>query len=463
VRRAALVVALLLAAPAAASPGGWLAETTLYGVVPRNFGPDGAAAVERRLDTLARLGVGALWLAPLNRTLPGDYGYAVTDYQALRPDFGDAAALRRLVAAAHRRGMKVLVDVVPNHTSADHPWVRRHPERYDRAPDGTPTHYFDWAHLPNLDYRHPAVRAEVTRMFEWYVEAFDVDGFRIDAAWGVRDRAPDFFPRLLRHLRRKKPTLAFLAEARAAEPYWREAGFDAAYDWGAPLGKWAWHDAFAQPGEIAGRLHAALTAAPPTLPPLRFLNNNDTGTRFIGRHGLALSRVATTLLFTLPGVPLLFTGDEVGAAFHPYEDGARPIDWRDAHDLFIHHRALVALRRREPLLRTGDLLPLAPRPGERSYASLRRKGGAARLVVLNFGKGTVAPLRPPPGQSARAGLARDLLTGAWVPLAAAADGSFAAPVAPFSALVLELEGQPPPRARRQKRPVRLSPKPSMLR
>jgi glycosidase len=121
--------------------------------VPHLFGRPPFEAVARRLDHLHDLGIDGLWLCPINATPPGNYGYAVTDYHAVREDYGTAADLHRLIEQAHARGLRVVLDFVPNHTSHLHRFfadaernARASPyyDFYDRDEDGRPTHYFGW-------------------------------------------------------------------------------------------------------------------------------------------------------------------------------------------------------------------------------------------------------------------------------------------------------------------------------
>lgn len=390
----------LAAAPRAAVPvdpsPGWVDDVVLYGVIPTRFGPEGLRSVTERLPELAELGVNALWLSPIFRAPEGDYGYAVTDYLSVDPRHGTAEDLRGLVDRAHALGIRVLLDLVPNHTSDRHPFFeeaqRGGPgsprwDYYDRDEAGRPTHYFDWTNLPNLNLDHPEVRAHLFEASRFWIRELDIDGYRVDVAWGVADRAPDFWPEWRAALKALKPDLLLIAEAGARDPRYVGRGFDAAYDWADELGHWAWEGVFDGPG-VPARLHAALTndgrGYPAGTRIVRFLANNDTGPRFTAVRPRGLTRVAAALLLTLPGIPCLFTGDELALAYEPY-DGGGPLDWRGDRDLREWFRRLIALRAELPALRSADWTPLSDgRTGE-TYAYLRGAGAGQALVVLNFG------------------------------------------------------------------------------
>jgi cyclomaltodextrinase / maltogenic alpha-amylase / neopullulanase len=380
----------------AADRPAWVDEAVVYGVVPAVFGETGGFRdVTARLDELAELGVTALWLSPINESPDGDFGYAVVDYFGLRPEYGSEADFRQLVEEAHARGIRVLMDFVPNHTSIAHPYHRdaathgrasRYWDFYDRDADGQPTHYFDWAHLPNLNYDNPEVRTMMLEAFAYWVREFDVDGFRVDVAWGVKERAPDFWPEWRAQLHAIKPDLFLLAEASALDPYYFDHGFDAAYDWTEDLGHWAWEGVFehVEPAELVASLDAAVRASHvPGRLVFRFLNNNDTGPSFVSRHGPDLTRVASAALLTLSGIPLIWTGEEVGASYSPYVDNA-PVVWRDRYGLVEHYERLIAMRKRLPALHGPGFEPL-PVDAAGVYAYVRSAPGAADVVVaLNF-------------------------------------------------------------------------------
>jgi cyclomaltodextrinase / maltogenic alpha-amylase / neopullulanase len=377
----------------------WVDAAVVYGAAPYFFEPATFAGVEQRLDEIAALGATVLWLSPVTAAASGDFGYAVTDPFRLRPQFGGETAFRSLVEAAHRAGLRVLVDFVPNHLSTQSEYFRnaaRHARSspyydwFDRDAAGEVTHYFDWSHLANLDYDNPQVRGYVTAAFASFVRDFGVDGFRVDASWAVARRAPEFWPQLRAELQRIDPDILLLAEASGRDAYPLANGFDAAYDWTARPGEWAWHDAFAEDGRV--RVDALRTAllsesqgAAPSMLLLRFINNNDTGRRFIERFGLPLTKVAATLLFTLPGLPLIYNGDEAGAVFAPYDEGP-PIRWNDAGELASHYRKLALLRRQSAPLRGAQLQLLRTNRDEAVLAYLRpgASSGDDLLVLLNF-------------------------------------------------------------------------------
>lgn len=388
-------------------PPAWVESAIVYGIIPPLFGDPPLQAVTRRLPYLRELGVDAIWLSPITVRPPGDYGYAVVDYFTVNPEYGSDDDLRELVRAAHGNDIRVLLDFVPNHSSDQHPFFRDAVERgpespyydwYDRDEQGAHTHYFDWANLPNFNFENPDVREYVTDAFTYWVREFDIDGYRVDACWGVQYRRPDFWAPWRRELKRIKPDLLLLAEAGARDVYWFENGYDVAYDWTGDLGRWAWEHAFDEPGQIAARLSAAIAADPHPDRVFRFLNNNDTGARFHTTHGVDLTRVAAALVLTLPGTPCVYTGEEIGAEYSPYPIPPA-LDWSaDPAGLHPWYEALCHLRRSQPSLHSRHFTEVLAE-GD-LYAFLRHgpQGEEPLLVALNFGTEAAAlPLALPPG------------------------------------------------------------------
>ncbi|HEX6111029.1 MAG TPA: alpha-amylase family glycosyl hydrolase, partial [Geminicoccaceae bacterium] len=199
----------------------WWARGIIYQVYPRSFmdsNGDGIGDLEgiaARLDYLSWLGVDALWLSPIYPSPMADFGYDVADYTGIHPIFGTLADFDRLLAEAHRRGLKLILDFVPNHSSDQHPWFlesrssRGSPKRdwyiwRDPAPDGGPPtnwlsvfggsgwewdvatgQYYYHAFLkeqPDLNWRNPEVVAAMHDAMRFWLER-GVDGFRVDVIW----------------------------------------------------------------------------------------------------------------------------------------------------------------------------------------------------------------------------------------------------------------------------------------
>ncbi len=114
----------------------WPEQPVVYQVYPRSFqdsdgdGVGDLSGVRARLDHLVELGADALWLSPIYPSPLADFGYDVSDYTAIDPVYGTLADFDALVAAAHERGLRLLMDIVPCHTSIEHPWFRDHPDWY---------------------------------------------------------------------------------------------------------------------------------------------------------------------------------------------------------------------------------------------------------------------------------------------------------------------------------------------
>lgn len=377
----------------------WIEDAVVYGVIPRKFGSEGFKSIEARLDALKDLGINALWLAPINRSPNGDYGYGVIDYFEIRERLGTKEDFRAFVQAAHQRGIRVLMDFVPNHSSIEHPYYQDAAAKgeeshywnfYDRDANGDYTYYFQWQHLPNLNYSNPEVVSWMIEAMIYWVREFDVDGYRVDACWGVQQRRPEFWPWLRALIKRVKPDVLLLAEASARDPYWFTEGFDAAYDWTDALGHWAWEMVYEDRDLLLYNLRNALTNGRKGFHEdaliFRFLNNNDTGGRFITVQGVDMAKVSTLMLLTLPGVPCIYTGDEIGAAFTPYGDPL-PLNWeKDPQGMFEFHKELIALRHNTPALhsRPWQLLNVDPRYAGIAYLRWTGENENPILVLLNF-------------------------------------------------------------------------------
>ncbi len=212
----------------------WIMQGNIYEVNVRQYTPEGTfAAFSKHLSRLKEMGVQTLWFMPINpigvvdrKGALGSY-YAVSSYTDINPEYGTLADFNALVKQAHEMGMKVVIDWVPNHTSADHPWLKSHPDFYEiDSATGKARSPFDWSDTRQLNYKNAAMRDSMISAMKYWISTSDVDGFRCDVAWNVPD---DFWKTCIPALQKMKPGLFMLAEADG--PQFHKDGFDASYPW----------------------------------------------------------------------------------------------------------------------------------------------------------------------------------------------------------------------------------------
>jgi alpha-glucosidase len=365
----------------AASGSLWWQHGIVYQVYPRSFqdsngdGVGDLAGIRRRLDYLAGLGIDAVWISPIYPSPMADFGYDVADYCNIDPLFGTLADFDALVADAHARGLKIILDFVPNHTSERHPWFmesrssRTNPKRdwyiwRDGKPDGAPpnnwmSHFggpawtFDEAtgqwylhsflsQQPDLNWRNPDVRAAMHDVLRFWLDR-GVDGFRVDVIWllikdaALRDNPlnPDWRPpgveigKLVPLYNADRPEVheAIAGMRRVVDGYDERVLIGEIY---LPLERLV---AYYGPGldgahlpfnfqllETAWNARAIATLVedyegllPPGGWPNWVLGNHDRP-RIASRLGEAQARVAAMLLMTLRGTPTMYYGDEIGLA-----------------------------------------------------------------------------------------------------------------------------------------------------
>lgn len=378
--------------PAARESPDWLRDAVIYEVFPRAFSPSGDfAGITAQLDRLKDLGVTVLWLMPIHPVgklnAKGTLGspYAVRDYDAIDPSFGSPDDFKRLVDAAHQRGMKVFIDIVANHTAWDSVLMAKHPEWYQRDASGriVPPNA-DWVDVAQLDYSKPELRKYMSEMLVRWLRDYELDGFRCDYAGGV---PRDFWESVRPEWDRVRPGLAFLAEAD--DPSLLERAFDIDY---------AWDFYHAVSDALSGRAPAshvrttweqAEARYPQGALRLRFSDNHDQ-LRTTGQAGLPAAMAASALMFTLDGVPLVYNGMEVGdttesAAPALFEDV--PIRWEMAErrpQVTHFYKSLAALRRAHPAFTRGTVRWLSNEDERRVLSFERISDGESLVVVINL-------------------------------------------------------------------------------
>jgi glycosidase len=377
-------------ASARAGTPAWVRGGVIYEIYPRDFSEQGNfAGVTAQLDRLKELGVNILWLMPVHpigeekKKGPVGSPYAVRDYYAVNPDYGTPADLKRLIMEAHRRGMKVVIDIVANHTSWDSV-LMKNPEYYVRDSAGKITYPHDWMDVAKLDYNNPQLRRYMTDMLKFWVRDFDLDGFRCDVA---ADVPTDFWEQARAELDKVKPDIFMLAEADKPELLLR--AFDIDYSW--PL-----HSALTdvlQGRKGATELRAAWEADEARYPRgalrMRFSDNHDER-RAIARFGEPGALAASALMFTLDGVPMLYNGMEVGDTT---ESGAPalfyrlPVFWPTAErrpEFPRFYRQMIALRKSHPAFTRGRMEWLRNSDESRVTTFARRDESEEIVVAINF-------------------------------------------------------------------------------
>jgi len=357
----------------------WLRAATVYEIFPRDFSVAGNLnSVTARLDELHHLGVNVLWLMPIHpigeKFRKGEFGspYSIKDYYAVDPNYGTLNDFKKLVAGAHQRGMKVIMDLVANHTAWDSV-LMAHPDFYKRNAQGQiipPVP--EWTDVAGLNYTSPALRKYMITMMEYWIKEADVP--------------TDFWEQAREELTRVKPDIVMLAEAN--KPELLVKAFDLDYDWpllhaldrvlinDSPASdlQRAWEDS--QLRFPKGALH------------MRVSDDHDEA-RAVARYGLEGALAASALMFTLDGVPLIYNGMEVGDATEsgdPALFDKLNIFWRpkERPPLRSIYHDLIQLRVQYAALRSSRVDWLPNSDENNLVTFLRADDKDELLVVINF-------------------------------------------------------------------------------
>jgi glycosidase len=210
----------------------WIMQGNIYEVNVRQYTAEGTfTAFAKHLDRLKDMGVQTLWFMPIHpigkterKGSLGSY-YAISDYTAINPEFGNMDDWKALVKQAHEKGLKVIIDWVPNHTGADHYWLEKHPGFYVRDSSGKAVSQFDWTDTRKLNFQNAELRDTMISQMKYWVTETGIDGFRCDYAVGP---SRSFWTDCIKELKSTK-NLFMLAEADSA--WLHEVGFDATYAW----------------------------------------------------------------------------------------------------------------------------------------------------------------------------------------------------------------------------------------
>jgi alpha-amylase len=380
---------LFISLLSAAQHPAWIMQGNIYEVNIRQYTPEGTfRAFAPHLDRLKKMGVQTLWFMPINpisrlgrKGTLGSY-YAVSDYTAINPEFGTLDDFKQIVALCHQKGMKVIIDWVPNHTGADHRWLKEHPEFYIKDSSGKAAVAFDWIDTRQLDYANSIMQDSMIASMKFWLDRTGIDGFRCDVAWNV---PAGFWKRCIGDLRRMK-NIFMLAEGD--KPYLLRSGFDATYSW----------DMFHMMAKVAAGERPAFaldsirrqydTAYPKTALELYFTSNHDENTWNKADYGMFPGPVhAPFAVFTqtmADAIPLVYSGQE--------EPVLRAIQFFEKDPIIFEkfqraafYSTLLHLRENDPALASDASFRKIRVGDDRAlYAYEREARGKKILVILNL-------------------------------------------------------------------------------
>lgn len=383
----------------------WTRNAVIYEVNWRQISETGKIAqVIEQLPRLKELGVDILWMMPVHPISEvnrkgglGSY-YAVKDYTDVNPELGTLAEFKEFVDKAHQMGFKVIIDWVPNHSGCDNAWVTEHPDWYARNEQGEMFGPFDWTDVYKFDYSNPEMREGMRQAMLFWLNEMGIDGFRCDVAMQV---PTDFWNETRPVLEAAKPDVFMLAEA--SEPDLVEHAFNMAYNWpmkdvfnaiAATAGQRTYDDKIAK-GHHAAAIDSLLTRQALQFVDDSYLMNMITNHDLNSWEGTEFERLGNltdafaVLSYTLPGMPLIYTGQETGMnrAFEFFVKD-NPPTFEPRNRYFDLYKQLNALKHNEAALQAGvkggqmhRYMTLSPD----LYVFSRTVDGSNVLVMVNIG------------------------------------------------------------------------------
>jgi glycosidase len=381
----------------------WVKNVVIYEVNTRQYTPEGTfKAFETHLPRLKELGVDILWFMPihpigeLNRKVPdgmtsslGSY-YSVRDYKGVNPEYGTEEDFTNLVKKAHEMGFKVIIDWVANHTAWDNAWVAEHPDWYVKdSLTGKLLAPFDWTDVVKLNYKNQEMRKEMIASMKYWIEKCDIDGFRCDVAGEV---PVDFWEQARAELEKTKPM--FMLAENEDKPELLKKAFDANYGWGM-------HHIMHQVAQGKDSVYSIVkqvlkvdSVTPKNAFQMNFITNHDENSW----NGTAREKFGdgegafAVLTYTLPGMPLIYSGQEAGLDHRLAFFVKDSIDWND-NDFSSFYKKLDELKH------TNEALWNAPYGGifemvknnqpKKVLSFIREKGSSKVVVIANLSNETV--------------------------------------------------------------------------
>ncbi len=406
------------------SPPYWAESAVLYEIFMPAFTAEGTfASARQKLDWIEELGANVIWLMPVYENGESinelNAGYNVTDFYSIHPQLGSMDDFEAFLQDAHARGIKVILDSTPNHVSGAHEWIQdialfkeyslnrplietrilgndRGLGQYQTLEDGYAlfSHYDGWG-LANLNYQNIETVHAMMEMLTWWLTEKGIDGYRMDVYWGPQNRYGQnaWWRPFREEIKRIKPEAFILGETdgtgAGSEVNYADGGgaADAAYDWSlfsqirSTLGGGSIDDLEARVRNFSPNLnYNHYTGVHSRY--LRFMENHDE-TRIAALYPAEKTGAGAILLMTMPGIPMLYAGQEVGEISRRGRiDWGRP-GWEFFHTLY---KRLIAIRKKFPALTSAQIKRLNSSHSQ-VYTFLRPYTDQNVFVAINFSSG----------------------------------------------------------------------------
>ncbi|MGE5382657.1 MAG: alpha-amylase family glycosyl hydrolase [Omnitrophica WOR_2 bacterium] len=367
----------------------WSVNVSIYEVNVRQFTNEGTfEALEGHLPRIKKLGTDIIWLMPINpigvKNRKGELGsyYSVKDYKAINPEFGDSVSFKKFVQEAHDEGLKVIIDWVANHSAWDNALVTQHPDWYAKDSTGKMFSPFDWTDVVKFDYSVPAMREYMLGAMKYWVQQYDIDGFRCDVAGEV---PMDFWDNTRKELDKIKPVF-MLAEAEGPQFH---SAFDMTYGWEFHHIMNKIYKGEAGPDDIEKYLKKNDSLYPKDAYRMYFITNHDENTW----NGSEFERLGKSVkaFFTLstlvPGMPLVYSGQESGMEKRLEFFKRDPIQWGN-YPMAAFYQSILDLKSEHPALfngkEGGSWKRIKTSNDKTVFAILRQKKERQVLGVFNL-------------------------------------------------------------------------------
>ncbi len=366
----------------------WSYNQTIYEVNVRQFSPEGTfAAVEKELPRLKELGIGIIWLMPIHpigeKNRKGSLGsyYSVKDYFGINPEFGTLDDFKSLVNKTHQLGMYLIIDWVANHTAWDNKMIEEHPDWYTKDSSGNfVPPVADWADVVDLNYDNNELRRYMISAMQYWVEECNIDGFRCDVAGMV---PLDFWKEASAELQKIK-NVFMLAEDENPGIH---SAFDMTYSWELFKTMNAIAAGEKNANDLVNLLNEERKKFPADAFRMRFTSNHDENTwngTVYERLGNAAETFAA-LTVIIPGMPLIYNGQEAGLDKRLKFFEKDTIQWRD-HKFQNIYSTLFNLKKQNEVLHNGTRggsLQFLP-SSENVLCILREKNENRILSIFNL-------------------------------------------------------------------------------